>query len=134
EGFEIQHRRDQHDAVEGDAAVHQVAGKPRSARGSVAFAGEEQWRAPALIAGQIEADEVTYAGNITAQAPEFFVELFFDGAAVAGADRVDEYQVALLEPGVGIVFQRVRRRRHAAFGQHLDALGTDVAQVQPYRR
>ena len=133
-GLEVEDRGDQQDAVEGDArALDQIAREPRRARGAVALPHQEQRRGPALVAAQVEPDELAHRLQIALHPPELLAELRLAGAAVARPDRIDEAQVGLVEPGVRVVHQLVGRRGHRAVGAHLDALGAECAQVEPHR-
>ena len=132
--LEIQNRRHEHDAIEGDPAFDQIARKARGARGSVAFAHQKQRRCPALITGQVQADELTHRLDIAVDAPEFLPQLRFCRAAVARAHRIDEHKVGLIEPRVLVVHQMERRSGHAAIRQHHHAFGPNGAQMQPHRR
>ena len=71
EGFEIQHTGEQGDAVERDAAIGKISGDSGGARGSVAFAQNEQRRGPALVARDVEADELAEGLDVSLDAPEF---------------------------------------------------------------
>ena len=57
----------------------------------------------------------------------------FHGAAVTGAHRIDENKISLVKPGLFVIDQLIRRRRHHAIGLHAHAFGTDSAHVKPYR-
>ena len=56
------------------------------------------------------------------------------GAAVSGAHGVDEDQVGPIEPGILVIFQLVRRRRHATVGQQLGTARPHAAHVHPHGR
>ena len=57
-----------------------------------------------------------------------------DGAAVAGAGRVDEHHIGEVEPGVGIRRQDRRRGRARCVAAHGDDPRADGAGLQPARR
>ena len=98
--WKFKHRRDQHHAVQRDALIDQVSAQPGGARGAVAFADQEQRRRPALVAAEIEADELADRRDVALHAKEFLGQFFLGRAAVAGADWIDEDQVGLIEPGL----------------------------------
>src|SRR5581483_4205918 len=128
-----QHRRNQHHAIEGNSLLDQIAGKPGGARGAIALADQEQWRVPAIIACEIEADELADGCDIALQAPEFLSQLGVCRPAVAGAHGIDKDQVGHIEPGLVVVHQLERRLRHAAVRQHVHAPRAQRSEVQPYR-
>ena len=132
-GLEVQDGRDQHDAVEGDPLLDEVTGQPRRARGPVALADQEEWRAPALVAAEVEADELAHRFDVALNAPELLAQLRLHRPAVPGPHGVDEDEVGLVEPALIVVDELIGRRRHAAVVEHLHALGADRPQVQPYR-
>ena len=71
ERFEIQHGGEQRDAVERNAAIGEVTGDACGARGSVAFAEEEERRRPAFVARDVEANEFAEGLDVSLDAPEF---------------------------------------------------------------
>ena len=46
---------------------------------------------------------------------------------------IDENEIGLVKPGLFVIHQLIRRRRHHAIGLHAHALGTNGAHVKPYR-
>src|ERR1051326_836926 len=112
--------------------LDQIAREPGGTGGAVAFADHKERRGPALIAAEVETDEFADGFDIAAQAEEFARLVALNGAAVAGAHGIDEDQIGLVEPGVFIVDQLIRRRRHHAVRLHAYALGSDGAEVQPH--
>ena len=64
----------------------------------------------------------------------FLARLFRRGDRVAGVRRIDEHEVEVLEPGLGIVRHRVGRRRHRPVLADDDTLRPQRAQMQPDRR
>src|SRR6202043_1572735 len=98
DGAEVEHGRDEVDAVEVHAVVRlQVIAESGGAEGAVAFADEEFGRVPATVAVDIERDELREGFYILVDAPKLFVLCFADGAAVAGAYRVDEDHIGFVE-------------------------------------
>ena len=77
------------------------------AGGAVAFAGEKFRAEPAIVAGDVQADEVADGADVFMDAIKLLG--FFPGhrPAIARADRIDENQVGGGQPGVGVVFQMV---------------------------
>ena len=66
--------------------------------------------------------------------PQNFLNgLGIGGAAEAGADGVDQHEIALVEQRVGIVFHAIGRGRHEAIGLEHDAFRPERSHVQPDR-
>src|SRR5207248_11601623 len=91
--LEVQDGRDEDDAVEGDAVLDEVAGKPRRARRPVTLADEEERRSPALVARQVEADELADRLEVALESEILAPQLRLRRAAVARAHRVYEDEV-----------------------------------------
>ena len=77
--LEVEDRRHEEDAVEGDALVDEVARETGGAGRAVALAHEEERRRPALVPREIEADELADGGEVALHAPELLSELGLDG-------------------------------------------------------
>jgi len=130
-GLVLQDGGDEDDAVAGDAAVDEPAGKAGGAEGAVAFAGEVERRAPAVVLAEIEADEFADAGDVARHAPELLAEFGAGGAGVAGADGVDEDEVGEGEEGVGVIGDLVGRGRVGAVVAQGDVAGAEDTEVEP---
>src|ERR1041384_4903699 len=89
-GLKIQNAGNQHDAVECDAVLHQIAGESGGTRGAVAFSHHKERRCPALISAQVETNEFTNRFNIILEPKEFLGLVAFHGATVAGTYRINE--------------------------------------------
>ena len=132
---EIEHGGDEHQAVEVHAVpLLQVSRKTRGARGAVGFARQEFGREPALIAGDVQADEIADGFDVLLEAVPVLRLLAFHGTAVACAHRVDENEVGVVEDGILVVGQLERGRRQFAFVGEDHATRTEHAHVQPDRR
>src|ERR1035438_7471986 len=81
----------------------QGAGPPRRARGAVAFAADEERRAPEVVFVQEAADELPEGGQIVLHAPKVGAISGAVRAAEARAHGVDEDQIAGIQETVGIV-------------------------------
>ena len=119
-GLEVQDRRHE-----------EVAGQARGPRRAVALAHQEQRRAPALVAGEVEPDELSHRLDVPLDAPELLPQLRLGGAAVARAHGVDEDDVGQIQPGMLVVHQLVGRRRHHAVLAHLHPLGSHRPEMKP---
>src|SRR6478609_5448414 len=113
--------------------LHQVTGEAGGARGAVAFSHHEERRRPALIAAEIQTNELAHGLDIAPKTEKFSGLVALHGAAVAGAYGVDEYKIGLVKPGLFVIDELVRRRRHHAIGLHAHAFGADGAEMEPYR-
>ncbi len=132
---EIQYGGDEHQAVEVHAVpLLQISRKTRRARGAVGFARQEFGREPAVIAGDVQADEVADGFDVLLEGVPVLRLLAFHGTAVACAHRVDENEVGVVEDGILVVGQLERGRREFAFVGEDDATGSQHAHVQPHRR
>ena len=139
-------RRDQDRAVRGDREVlGQAPGERGDPEAAIALAGDHLGRQPALVAGQIEPDELAEAVEIALHAPivaglALFRRLLvalgagFRHDAVAGADRIDEDEVSEGEPGVRVVAQADRRGRPGAVGVEREPARPDPAEMKEYAR
>src|SRR5215218_9623162 len=85
----VENAGDEDDTVEGHAALDQVAGQPRRAKGAVALADQEEGQAPAPVAGEVEADELADRPDVLVDLAILLGEVLTHGAAIAGVDRVD---------------------------------------------
>ena len=132
--LEIQHAGDEQESVEVNAeSVAQVIGQPGGAGGAVAFAREKFGGHPAVVAGQVEPDELAHRLDVPAQSVELLGVLALLRPAVAGADRVNENQVGLVEQGVGVLDQATGGRGRISLVVEPHALGAKTAQMQPDR-
>src|SRR3954465_7328867 len=104
-----------------------MLGKTGGARGAVRLAGHEFRAQPAVVLGEVDADEIGDRADVAVDGVELAARAaagrsaagpaaaagaagLFLRAAVTGADRVDEHQIAGGEPGVRILLELVRRR------------------------
>ena len=131
DGLQVEGRGDQDHAIERDAAVDQVAGQSGGAEGAVALPGDEQGREGAVVAGHVHADEFAHRLQVAGDAVHAARDLHRLGAAVAGAHRIQEDQVGLVQPGVGVVLHLVGRRRHGAIGHELGTARAHRAHMHP---
>ena len=131
---EVHGRRKQGDAVEGNPAIGKKAGDTRRPRGAVALTQDEQRRRPALVSRHVQPNEFSESLDVAFYAQEFLDGLGVGGAAEAGRDRIHKHEVAAIEQRIGIVRDRVGRRRHEAIRLEHHLLGTDSAHVQPHGR
>ena len=132
DGLEVEDGGDEHDAVEVDAmGVEEFAAEGGGAGGAVAFADEEFGGGPASVFGDVEADEFGDGAGVFFEAVEVFVVLGFGGAAVAGADGVDEDEVGFVEEAGFVVDELVGGREGEAVVLEFDAFGAEEAEVEP---
>ena len=128
---EVQHRREEHDAVERDAVVGEKTGETRRAGRAVALARQELRRTHAVEAREVQTNELAERVQIFIEPPEARAQRLRRRSAVAGADGVDEHEVRLVEERVRIVLEAVGRRRSRSVGVELHLLRTERAEVQP---
>ena len=132
EGLEIQHSRDEDDAVEVHAVlVLQMGDHAGRAGGAVALASQELRRIPAAEPAHIEPDEVGVGGDVLLDAVKLLGVLARRRPAVAGGDRIDENQVAGIEQGRFIIHEPIGRRHRLAILGEDDSPWTESAQVKP---
>ena len=110
----------------------QVQRQPRRARGAVALADQVLRAAPAAVAREVEADELAHRVEVALVLVELGHLLALDHPRVAGADRIDEHQVAVGQQRVLVVDQRIGRRRRIAHLVGGHALGSEDPEVQPH--
>ena len=111
--------------------VEEFAAEGGGAGGAVAFADEEFGGGPAGVFGDVEADEFGDGAGVFLEAVEVFVVLGFGGAAVAGADGVDEDEVGFVEEAGFVVDELVGGREGEAGVLEFDAFGAEEAEVEP---
>ena len=99
-----------------------------AARGAVRFAEQEFRRVPAVVLGQVSLDELLDRTCVLIDAPEIAVLVRRDRGRVAGADRVDEHEIAAVEQAVGVVLHRIGRGRREVRQGGLDAPRRERAQ------
>ena len=132
DGAEIKNGRDQHDAVDVNAVVLlQIISKRSGAEGAVTFADQKFRRVPAVVAIEIDVDELREHFYVLIHAPEILVLRFADGVAEAGADGIDEDHVGFVEQGIGVVFDFVRRGWSGGVVGIDDAARAEGAHMQP---
>src|SRR6202789_3592710 len=134
DGAEIQRAGDEYDAVDVNAVAGlEVIAEGGGAEGAVAFTDEKFRRIPAVVAIEIDVDELGEGFHVLIDAPEIFVLGFADGAAESGADGINEDQIGLVEEGVGVVFNFVGGGRSGR-GVGIDhAARAEGTHVQPDR-
>ena len=132
--LEIHDRGDEHDPVQVKIVLPlQVVGQPGGARRAVAFPHKEFRRGPALIPGCPEADELAHRLDVARETVELLRIHVLRRPAVTRRDRVDEYQIRLVQPGVLVVHPLVGRRQRFALVRHDHALRPEHPEVQPHR-
>ena len=124
----------QDQAAERRADALQLVGQRRTARRAVAFAGQVQRRAPALVARQPEPHDLGQRLDIAIHRQHLLARGLAGGDGPAGVRRVDEDEVEVFEPAVRVVGHGIGRGGHAAVVRHHHALRAEGAQVQPDRR
>ena len=131
---EIQHGRDEHDAVEiQPVAVLEITGETCGTCGSIAFSRQEFWREPASIACGVQSDEISNALDVFFEAVVLPGFLALHRSGIAGADWVNENQVGLVEQGIHVIGQAIWRGQECACIAHDHALGAEQTEMQPYR-
>uniref|UniRef100_A0A0N4ZLE2 Glucosamine_iso domain-containing protein n=1 Tax=Parastrongyloides trichosuri TaxID=131310 RepID=A0A0N4ZLE2_PARTI len=133
---EVEDRRDQQDAVDRDVGVaaFQFIDDGGRTGGAIAFAADELGRVPALMRVQPDADELSDRLGVLGHAPVVGRIGLAQGAAEAGADRVDEDDVGDVQQRLGIVDDGEGRGAVVAgVRRHDHALGPEGAHVQPQR-
>jgi len=132
---EIEHGRDQDDAVERDiivGVVHQLVGDGGRAGGAIAFAAEIFGAVPAAIVVEPQPDDRGDELGILRDAIIVLRVGLADQVRETGARRVDEHDVGDVEQGVGIIDDRIGRRAVVDPGAgDGDALGSEGAHHQP---
>ena len=121
-GPEVQHGRDQHDAIEVQAVMRlQVVRERGGAEGTVAFTNEK-----------FRVDELRQGFDVLIDAPEVLVLRLAHGVAEARSDGVKEYQICFVEEAVRILGELIGsgRRGIGVHGDH--AARRKRAHVQPY--
>ena len=110
-GGEIEHGRDQDDAVEGNVVIGalELVEDGGAAGGAVAFAAEIFGRVPAAIVVEPQPDELGDRLGVLGHAPIIGRIGVAEGVAEAGADGIDEDDVGDVEQAVGIVDDRIGR-------------------------
>src|SRR6185437_14083489 len=81
--------------------------------------------------GEIKPDEFAHGFDVASETDEFLSLVALHSTAVAGAHRINEDEIRLIEPRIFVVHKLVWRRGHHAFRLHAHALGTDDAKVKP---
>ena len=119
-GLKIQNGRDENDAIQIHAVtLLEIPGKPRGARGAVAFAGEEFRGRPALVARGVEPDEIRDGLHVFFNPVKLLGRFAGNGAAVAGRNGIDENEIAKVEKRRIVVNELVGRRKERARIPHL---------------
>ena len=72
--------------------------------------------------------------GVAVDAQHFLARVLAGGHRITGVRRVDEHQIEVLEPGLRIIGDHVRRRRHGPVVANHDAFRAERAKMQPYRR
>ena len=106
---EVEHRREQHDAVDADALTLQRVHQHRRARRAVRLAEQELRRVPAAERRDVAVYELAERANVGIDAEEVARLPGRSDAAEAGVGRVDEDEVGAVEQRV-LVLDQVERR------------------------
>ena len=132
DGAEIEDGRDKHDAVDVNAVVLlQIISERGGAEGAVTFADKKFRGVPAIVAIEVDVDELRKHFYVLIHAPEILVLRLADGVAEAGADRINENHVGFVEQRIGVVFDFVWRGRSSGVVGIDDAARSEGAHVQP---
>src|SRR5262249_56915840 len=97
------------------------------------FADEELGRRPASGARGVQADELAHRIKVLPEAVELLGLLPGRRATEAGADGVDENEIADVEQRCVVVDHPVRGCRRRGALRDVDATGADQAEVEPGR-
>ena len=133
--IEVEHRREQDNAVERHVPILQVVDQRRRARGAVTFAEQKLGRVPAIVERDVALDELCERGGVLIDAEDRLVVDAGHHPAVAGSRCVDKDEIRLVEQAVLIVDQRIRRPgvRLRVGGKH-DAPRAEGTHVEIDRR
>ncbi len=112
----------------------QVARQRGRARRPVRLAAQVFRGQPPSVARRPQPDHLADGGDVPSVPVEVFGLAAFDGARVSGRDRIDEDQVGVLEQGLLVVHQAVRRRQQRASVAHVDPPRTQQPKMQPDAR
>ena len=135
EAREIEHRRDQHEPVHAHPLIGlQHMGDLGRAKPAVAFSQNEFRREFAPIGLHPSADGDGERGHVAPGAPQGFAHLVAaENPAVAGACGIEKDQIAEIEPGLRVGFQRGLGRGSCGFAAHVEPPWAQRAQMQPAR-
>ena len=114
--LEVEDGAHEHDAVEGDALLHEVAREARGAGSAIALAHEEEGRRPTISTAQVETNELANALDVALETVELRVQLQLGSTAIANTHGIDEDEVHLIQPRNEIVLHLVGKRGHETVG------------------
>ena len=112
----------------------QVIGESGVSEGAVTFANQKLWRIPAVVAAQIRDDELREGLDVLVNPVEVFVLGLAHGVAIAGAHRIDKYQIGFVQQALGVIHQFIGRGRRERPVNGVGAPGAEGAHVQPHSR
>ena len=122
------------DAVEAEAALLEQGGDCAVAQSAVAFAEQEFGRGPAVVEGDVALDGAGEGVGILVDAPEVAAGLLAQGPRPAGADRVDEDEIAGVDQRIRVGAEAVGGRPDIFGIGGGDPHRREAAHVQPHRR
>src|SRR5260370_33810265 len=131
ERLKVEHHAEQSYSVEGNALLRQIAGNAGGPGGAVAYSQQEERRSPALVTRDVLTNEFAGSCDVTLLSPEFLGDLRSFAATEAGANRVQQHQVTLVEQGVRIIPDLVGSWGQKAVGRKRHSPRTERAHVQP---
>ena len=134
DALQIHRARDQDETGESDSRALQLVGERGATRRAVAFAGQVDCRAPALVTRQPDPHYVGQRGDVTIDRQQLLARVEAGGGGPSGMRWIDEDEVEMFEPAVRIVGHRIGRRRHRRVVGGQDALRPQRAKVKPDRR
>ncbi len=91
--------------------VLQIIAERGRAKGAVALAHQKLRRIPAIVAIDVGVDVLAERIHVFVDAVEIRRLSLADDVTVAGAHRVNEHHVGLVEEAFGVIHELVRRRR-----------------------
>src|SRR5215475_8369263 len=131
----IEDGRDHNDAVQINVVVVlQVVCEGGVSKCAVALPDQEFRRVPAIVARDINLDELREQLDVGIYATKIFVLFFANGRAETCSDRIDEDEIRAIEQAIGVVEQFVWRGRSHSCVHRGDAARPKRAHVQPNRR
>src|ERR1700730_3316799 len=136
QGRDVERRRDQDEALDDYVEiVRQGLRHRRRPEAAIALADQPDWRSPALMPGQPQADHRAQGGDVGAHIPKRFVWIFLLALAAAetGADRVDKDQIGKDQPGRRVINEVDGRGRHGSAFRRLQDLRAERAEMQKDR-
>ena len=114
--------------------LEEVPGETGGPCRSVALAREELGGNPALVSGQVDADELSDRLDVPLEVMELLRLLAWDRAREARADGVDEDEIGDVEERVAVVDDAARWRVRHPVVVHVHAARSECTEMQPHRR